>query len=68
MPNMPNPIGTAPDPDGASDSDQPPRTFAPTGDIAAIKREVARMIARTAEQMARNPPSTDNDLYDENGL
>jgi hypothetical protein len=36
--------------------------------IQAIKRDIDRIVARSAALMARFPPMTDDDLYDENGL
>jgi hypothetical protein len=37
-------------------------------DIQAIKRDIDRIVARSSALMAKHPPLTDSDLYDENGL
>ncbi|WP_216856153.1 helix-turn-helix transcriptional regulator [Acidisphaera sp. S103] len=37
-------------------------------DIQAIKQDVDRIVAGSAASMAKHPPLTDGDLYDENGL
>ncbi|MFL5254844.1 MAG: XRE family transcriptional regulator [Rhodopila sp.] len=54
---------------GAEFIDQGVRRRAPSREaVAAIKREVDRIVARSSAMMAQNPPLTDDDLYDENGL
>ena len=37
-------------------------------DIMAIKQDIDRIVARGSVLMAANPPMTDDELYDENGL
>jgi len=37
-------------------------------DIQVIKQDIDRIVARGAALMAKYPPLTDDDLYDENGL
>lgn len=37
-------------------------------DIVAIKQDIDRIVARGSALMAANPPMTDDELYDENGL
>ena len=39
-----------------------------SGEIRTIKQDIDRIVARSAALMAKYPPLTDDDLYDENGL
>lgn len=54
---------------GAEFIDRGVRLGQPTAeDIQAIKRDVDLIVGRGLALMARNPPLTDDELYDENGL
>jgi len=44
------------------------RRGASPDDIQVIKQDIDRFVARGAALMAKYPPLTDDDLYDENGL
>jgi hypothetical protein len=37
-------------------------------EIQSIKQDIDRIVARGTALMANEPPLTDDDLYDENGL
>ncbi len=54
---------------GAEFIDRGVRRSGPTQeDIRAIKDAVDRIVARSSARMAKHPPLTDDELYDENGL
>jgi hypothetical protein len=54
---------------GAEFIDRGVRRSAPTPEeIGAIKRDVDKIVARSAVLMAKHPPLTDDELYDENGI
>ena len=54
---------------GAEFIDRGVRRGAPSAaSIASIKQEIDRIVAHGAALMAKYPPMTDDDLYDENGL
>lgn len=44
------------------------RSAATAEDIETIKRDIDRIVARSALMMQQNPPLADDELYDENGL
>src|ERR1700677_4736145 len=54
---------------GAEFIDRGVRRRAPTpAAIRAIKRDVDKIVARGAALMAKHPPLSDDELYDENGI
>jgi transcriptional regulator with XRE-family HTH domain len=54
---------------GAEFIDRGVRRSAPTPEeIRSIKRDVDQIVARAAVLMAKHPPLTDDELYDENGI
>ena len=54
---------------GAEFIDRGVRRGGPTPDeIRAIRQDIDRIVARSATLMAKYPPLTDDELYDENGL
>jgi transcriptional regulator with XRE-family HTH domain len=54
---------------GAEFIDRGVRRGSPASEeIQSIKQDVDRIVARSAASMAKYPPLTDDDLYDENGL
>ena len=54
---------------GAEFIDRGVRRGGPTPDeIRAIRQDIDRIVAQSAMLMAKCPPLTDDDLYDENGL
>jgi transcriptional regulator with XRE-family HTH domain len=54
---------------GAEFIDRGVRCSAPAPETTdAIKREIDRIVARSAALLAQHPLLTDDDLYDENGL
>lgn len=54
---------------GAEFIDRGVRRGGPTPDeIHAIRQDVDQIVARSAALMAKYPPLTDDELYDENGL
>jgi transcriptional regulator with XRE-family HTH domain len=54
---------------GAEFIDRGVRRGSPTSEeIQAIKQDIDRIVARGAAAMAKYPPLTDDELYDENGL
>ncbi len=54
---------------GAEFIDRGVRFGGPTPDeIRAIKQDIDRIVAHSSAMMARCPPLTDDQLYDENGL
>jgi transcriptional regulator with XRE-family HTH domain len=54
---------------GAEFIDRGVRRGGPRPDeIHAIRQDIDRIVARSAALMAKHPPLTDDDLYDENGL
>jgi hypothetical protein len=54
---------------GAEFIDRGVRRCAPAPEaIDSIKREIDRIVARSAALLAQHPPLTDDELYDESGL
>ena len=54
---------------GAEFIDRGVRRGGPTPDeIRAIRQDIDRIVAQSTMLMAKYPPLTDDDLYDENGL